>query len=77
MTARAACLSSAAGCAAHEVPCDALRAIVDALPRCRVCARHATRVRAVGLGRWHLCDGHGEPGTDLPYADALRAAGLA
>ncbi len=77
----AACLSSAAGCAAHRLSNAALAAIVAALPRCTTCRergrdRHATRTRAVQLSRWYLCDEHGEHAADLPYAGALRAAGL-
>lgn len=74
----AACLSSAAPCAAHA---DPLRAIVDALPRCVTCEangrdRHATRYERRYYSRVHLCDEHSN-GAEVPYAAALRAAGLA
>ena len=68
----AAC-STAAGCAEHS--------LLDVLPRCTVCAangrdRPATHSAPVKLGRWYTCDEHAR-GAELPYADAVRAAGRA
>lgn len=54
--------------------CDALEAVVAALPTCGVCGRPAT-MDDTAFGCW--CDDHRPewttPDEDLPYADALRA----
>lgn len=65
--------------------CDALEAVVRALPACVVCGEPATRAatdRAHGRPMGSYCDTHAHPLSEdivryheLPYAAALRALG--
>jgi hypothetical protein len=57
----------------------ALRAVVEALPKCDDCPKPATRARSLD-GLHYACDEHATepdwvPSDALPYAEALRALG--
>jgi hypothetical protein len=53
---------------------DALRAIVDALPRCEELETDCKRIATETFYGSYRCDDHPfHNGTQLPYAEALRA----
>ena len=54
---------------------DALRAIVEALPRCEELETDCKRIATHVFHGRYRCDGHATPylEIELPYAEALRA----